>query len=70
MSDISLGGLVAFAFQWPIAVGSKVGDRIPCLAESVILSGYVARCEGDMQAWMIGIVFEDRQAVFRMRMIQ
>jgi len=69
VSDISLGGL-SFVFHWSIACGVEVAVRVPGLAEHIDLSGRVVRFEQDGENWLIGIVFEGRDAVFRMRMVQ
>jgi len=69
VSDISLGGL-SFAFHWSIACGVEVAVRIPGLAEHIDLSGKVVRCEPNGEGWLIGISFEDKREVFRMRMVQ
>ncbi|MDX8392206.1 MAG: PilZ domain-containing protein [Mariprofundaceae bacterium] len=69
MSDISLGGL-AFAYHWPIALGVQVAVCVPSLASHIELSGRVVRCCGKISQWMVGVVFEEKEDVFRMRMVQ
>jgi len=69
VNDISLGGL-AFPFHWPIAEGVRIEVRVPRLADSLALTGRVARCERRGREWLIGVSFEDREEVFRMRMVQ
>jgi len=69
VSDISLGGL-SFAFHWPVASGVELAVRVLGLAEHIELSGKVVRCERDGRDWLIGIVFDGRDEVFHMRMLQ
>jgi len=69
VSDVSLSGL-AFTFHWPIAIGVMVEVQVPRLTEHIGIAGRVVRCSGKGMEWMIGIVFEDRREVFRMRMVQ
>lgn len=44
--------------------------RVPRLADSIALSGRVARCEPHGAEWLIGVAFDNREEVFRMRMVQ
>jgi len=69
VSDISLGGL-SFPFHRPIANGVGVAVRVPELAEHIELLGRVVRCGRLDEMWLVGIVFEGRDEVFRMRMVQ
>lgn len=69
ISDISLGGL-AFTFHWPIATGVPIEVRVPVLAEQLALSGRVVRCERQDEGWVIGMAFDRREEVFRMRMVE
>jgi len=69
VSDISLGGL-AFSYHWPIALGTEIAIRVPNLAEHLELIGRVVRCQGQHPHWIVGAMFEHREDVFRMRMVQ
>jgi len=68
-SDIGLGGL-AFEYHWPISLGVELGFIVPRLAAHIELCGRVVRCERKGEVWVIGIAFEGRGEVFRMRMVQ
>jgi len=69
VSDISLGGL-AFVYHWPISLGTEVAIRVPELAEYLELIGRVVRCQGRHPRWIVAVVFEHKEDVFRMRMVQ
>jgi len=67
--DISMGGL-AFVYHWPISVGTEIAIRVPGLAEYLELLGRVVRCQSESPHWMVGMAFEHREDVFRMRMVE
>jgi hypothetical protein len=69
LTNVSLGGL-SFNSKQPLDVGLKVSVCIPVLEEDNYLAGTVVWCEKSKNGYEIGLEFEGKKDVFRLRMIE
>ena len=69
LTNVSLGGL-SFISGQAIEVGQKVSVCIPILKQDNRLAGTVVWCEKSKNGYEIGLEFEGKKDVFRLRMIE
>ena len=69
LTNVSLGGL-SFISSQAIETGQKVGVCIPILQQDNYLAGTVVWCEKSKKGYEIGLEFEGKKDVFRLRMIE
>jgi hypothetical protein len=69
LTNVSLGGL-SFISKQAIEAGQKVSVCIPILQQDNYLAGTVVWCENSKNGYEIGLEFEGKKDVFRLRMIE
>ncbi len=69
LTNVSLGGL-SFISAQAIEAGQKVSVCIPILQQDNYLAGTVVWCEKSKKGYEIGLEFEGKKDVFRLRMIE
>ncbi len=69
LTNVSLGGL-SFNSKHAIETGQKVSVCIPALDDDNYLSGTVVWCEKSRDGHEIGLEFEGKKDLFRLRMIE
>ena len=69
LTNVSLGGL-SFISSQAIEAGQKVSVCIPILQQDNYLAGTVVWCEKSKNGYEIGLEFEGKKDVFRLRMIE
>ncbi len=69
LTNLSLGGL-SFNSKQPLEAGQKVSVCIPVLDDDNYLAGTVVWCEKSKNGFEIGLEFEGKKDVFRLRMIE
>ena len=69
LTNVSIGGL-SFISSQAIEAGQKVSVCIPILQQDNYLAGTVVWCEKSKNGYEIGLEFEGKKDVFRLRMIE
>ena len=69
LTNVSLGGL-AFVSNQALGQSQKVKVCIPVLGKDNYLIGTVAWCEKAKKGYEIGLEFEGKRDIFRLRMIE
>ena len=69
LTNVSLGGL-SFNSRHALEAGQKISVCIPILKEDNYLAGTVVWCEKSKNGYEIGLEFEGKKDVFRLRMIE
>ena len=69
LTNVSLGGL-SFVSAQAIEAGQKISVCIPILQQDNYLAGTVVWCEKSKKGYEIGLEFEGKKDVFRLRMIE
>ena len=69
LTNVSIGGL-SFVSSQAIEAGQKVSVCIPILQQDNYLAGTVVWCEKSKNGYEIGLEFEGKKDVFRLRMIE
>ena len=69
LTNVSIGGL-SFVSSQAIEAGQKVSVCIPILQQDNYLAGTVVWCEKSKKGYEIGLEFEGKKDVFRLRMIE